>query len=541
MPVQQKFLQFPFLGPLSPQDFQRVAHNATRHVVPAHTILFHEGAAGDAFYMIHSGKVEIFTGAGENEQPLNVLDAGEWFGELALIDNQPRSGTARTVTASVLITLPKAEFLWLVTTYPLALVILVSAIQDTLRERDRAFLAEAELRAEQLEQLYSTSLDITRHLERDQALNAIRERAVELLKGAGGDLYLYDEARKMLMPQAQEFLQPPMRRVGEGCAGRAFATGQACLMTPGRRTPVFELAAPIVLGERSLGALNVYRASDGAPYQETDKTLLELFANQAAIVIENAQLYAMQMDKARLDGELNAARQVQANLIPTDAPHIANYQLAALWEPARKVSGDFYDFISLADGRLAIVIADVSDKGMPAALFMATARSILRASIEGGGTVGEIIERANRALEQDATGGMFVTVFFGILDPRAHHFSYVNAGHNNPYWLHAADARLQELPGNNLALGILDTFRYPSQEIELARGDVILFYTDGVTEATDAHEKLFGEERLQKVLETNGNGTARHLLRALNEEVRAFTGAYPQSDDITVVALKRTG
>ncbi len=540
MPVQQKFLQFPFFGPLTPDDFQHVTRAATRRAVPAQTILFQEGDAGDTFYMIYAGKVEIFSGTGEDEQTLNVLDAGEWFGELALIDDQPRSGTARTLKASVLITLPKQEFLWLVTKYPLSLFIIVSAIQHTLRERDHAYRAEAELRAEQLQQLYSTSLDITRHLERDQALSAIRERAVELLKSAGGDLYLYDEQRKVLVPQVQEFLSMPSRRIGEGCTGRAFASGEACVANPSRRMPIFELAAPIVLEERSLGVLNVYRASDGAPYQETDKTLLQLFANQAAIVIENAQLYALRMDKARLDGELNAARQVQANLIPTDAPHLANYQLAAMWEPARKVSGDFYDFIPLADGRMGIVIADVSDKGMAAALFMATARSILRASADVGGTISEIIERANRALERDATGGMFVTVFFAILDPHTHHFSYVNAGHNNPYWIHASNATMLELKGNNLAMGILDAFSYRSEDIELARGDVILFYTDGVTEATDEQEELFGEERLRRVLQENGNGTARHLLRVLDENVRAFTGAFPQSDDITVVALKRT-
>lgn len=539
MPVQQKFLQYPFFAPLAPADFQRVMRAATRHVVPARALLFRQGDAGDLFYMIHSGKVEIFTGDAENEQPLNMLDAGAWFGELALIDGEPRSASARTLTHSVLVTLPKAEFLWLVTTYPLALVILVSTIQDTLRERDRAFLAEAELRAAQLERLYSTALDITRHLERDQALNAIRERAVELLASAGGDLYLYDETRKQLVPQQQEFLTPPLRRAGEGCVGRAFATGAACILTA-RRAPMFELAAPIVMDGRPRGVLSVYRASDGAPYQETDKTLLELFASQAAIVIENSELYDLRVNMARLDGELNAARRVQANLIPTAPPRLEHYQLAAMWQPAREVSGDFYDFIPLADGRLGIVIADVSDKGMAAALYMASARSILRASANVGGSAGEMIARANQTIEGDTTGGMFVTVFLALLEPTTGRLTYVNAGHNNPFWIRARANAMHELRGGNLALGILAEYNYSQDEIELAPDDMILFYTDGVTEATNKHEQLFGEERLREFAREHRRAPARQLIRALDQTVHAFTAGYPQSDDITVVALKRT-
>lgn len=539
MSVQQRYLQFPFFGPLTPADFQRVMRRATRHNVPAHTILFKEGDTGDLFYMLVSGKVEIVSGTEPNEQQLNLLEGGAWFGELALIDDHPRSATARTLSPCAIVTLPKQEFLWLVTTYPLSLFIIVSTIQETLRERDRAFRAEAELRVEQLEQLYSTMLDITRHLERDQALSAIRERAIELLASAGGDLYLYDEQRRVLVPQQQEFLKTPMRRVGEGCVGRAFATGQACIDSPRRRATMFELAAPIALDARSLGVLTVYRASDGVPYQESDKTLLELFASQAAIVIENAQLYTVRTEKARLDGELNAAYRVQASLIPTTPPQIPGFQVAAMWEPAREVSGDFYDFIPLSDGRWGIVIADVSDKGMAAALFMASTRSILRASAGGGGSVIDIVERANRAISRDAVSGMFVTVFIGILDPRTHHFAYVNAGHNRPLWIQAKDGSIQDLAGGQLAMGILEGFRYRANDLDLAQRDTILLYTDGVTEAMAANNDLFGEENLRGIARECVNVSARQVLKTIDARVRAFTGAEPQSDDITVVALRR--
>lgn len=522
----------------------RVARAATRRTVPAHKIVFEEGAVGDTFYMLAAGTVEIYTGKPPNHQTLNVLDAGEWFGELSLIDNQPRSASARTVKPCVFITLPKQEFLWLVSTYPLSLFIIVATIQNTLRERDRAYRTEAELHIQQLEHLYSNMLDITRHRERNDALDAIRERAVELLSSAGGDLYLYHDEQRMLVPQPHEFLNTVSRQPGQGCTGQAYMTGKACIQTPGRHSTMFELAAPIKLAdndsvERTLGVLTVYRASDGAPYQDTDKTLLELFASQAAIVIENAQLYALRMEKARRDGELNAARNVQASLIPKRAPHIPGFQLAAAWQPAREVSGDFYDFIPMPDHTWGILIADVSDKGMAAALFMASARSILRASANVGGSAGEIVARANQVISQDAADGMFVTVFFGVLDPQRRLFSYVNAGHNYPYLLRASDRELVELRGGNLAVGIIADFPYSTREIELQDNDLILLYTDGVTEATNAENELFGDARLLEIVQHTGAAGARQVIRTLSAQLSAFTGSHPQSDDITVVALKQ--
>jgi phosphoserine phosphatase RsbU/P len=203
------------------------------------------------------------------------------------------------------------------------------------------------------------------------------------------------------------------------------------------------------------------------------------------------------------------------------------------------VSGDFYDFIPLSDGRWGIVVADVSDKGMAAALFMASTRSVLRASANMGGSAVSIVEHANRSISQDAARGMFVTVFFAILDPQTHYFSYVNAGHNKPLWIRPRDGTIVELTGKNLALGIMESFPYSTEEIKLERGDAILFYTDGVTEATAGNNDLFGEEKLLALARECMTLGARQFVKTIDERVRAFTGAQPQSDDITVVALKR--
>jgi sigma-B regulation protein RsbU (phosphoserine phosphatase) len=171
---------------------------------------------------------------------------------------------------------------------------------------------------------------------------------------------------------------------------------------------------------------------------------------------------------------------------------------------------------------------------------MANTRSILRASAGAGGSPSEIIARANRAVEADSAGGIFVTLFFGILDSRTHRFTYVNAGHNPPLLYRAADATIQALQGRNLALGILAGIEYEAGEMTFAHGDLLVIYTDGVTEATDAHDKLFEESRLRAAIQACGGNTARQAIRTIDTRVREFTGAHPQSDDITVVTLRRT-
>lgn len=522
---------------------KRLAAQTTRCVLEPGAFVFRQGDAGDAFYMIESGSVEILNAADETQ--LNLLHAGQWFGDFALLDNAPRSASVRAQTRAALLCLPRAEFVWLVTTYPVVLHVIATSSQQQLRERDRAYLAEVETRARQLEQLYYTALDITRHLDRNQALEAIRERAIELLNSAGGELYLYDAGTNLLIAQAPTLPDTPNCRVGEACAGIAFATGKTRRDTPTRRAPRHELAAPIQLTEtngkeRHLGVLRVYRAGDGLPYTESDCKLLELFASQAAIVIENADLIHTRVLQGQLENELQNARRVQRQLIPFEPPRLRGYQVAALWHPAKQVSGDYYDFIPLADGRVAFVIADVSGKGLDAAMFMANTRATLRASAVSGDNPAAIIARANNTLAQDSPGGMFVTAFFGILDPKSGLFSYINAGHNPPLLWRAHSAALEYLATGDRALAITDDFVYHAHWLTLEPGDLLLLYTDGVNEATNADDALFGMERLENAIRENASGTALQVLRQIDARVREFTGAYPQSDDITVVALRRT-
>lgn len=244
------------------------------------------------------------------------------------------------------------------------------------------------------------------------------------------------------------------------------------------------------------------------------------------------------VDKARLQHELQTAREVQAGLLPRETPHIPSWQFAAYWRPAREVAGDYYDFIPLDGGRLAVVIADVSDKGMAAALFMALTRSVVRASTAQVERPEEGIALANRLLCADAQGGMFVTLFYGLLQPTTGAFAYVNAGHNPPLWYRADKDDLLPLTRTGMALGVLPDAPFDQHEVSLGRGDWVLLYTDGLTDVCDAAGSRFGSERVHRVLLLHRHASAAEMVAALESAVVAFAADAPAFDDIALLLLK---
>jgi len=244
------------------------------------------------------------------------------------------------------------------------------------------------------------------------------------------------------------------------------------------------------------------------------------------------------VEKARLQHELQTAREVQAGLLPRETPHIPGWQFAACWQPAREVAGDYYDFVPLDRDHLAVVIADVSDKGMPAALFMALTRSVVRASTTQAERPGEGIALANRLLCADAQGGMFVTLFYGLLQPTTGAFSYVNAGHNPPLWYRADKDDLLPLTRTGMALGVLPDASFDQHEISLAPGDWVLLYTDGLTDASDADSDRFGIDRVQRVLLQHRHASAAEIVAALESAVVGFAADAPAFDDIALLLLK---
>jgi sigma-B regulation protein RsbU (phosphoserine phosphatase) len=273
-------------------------------------------------------------------------------------------------------------------------------------------------------------------------------------------------------------------------------------------------------------------------FTESDLELLTSIASSAAVAVDNARLYQVAVEKGRLERELQVAREVQVSLLPRDTPRLAGWEFAARWQPARQVAGDFYDFVAFDQG-LGLVIADVTDKGMPAALFMALTRSIVRASLTGAGSVVDGIVQANRLICADAANSMFVTLFCAQVNSATGEVHYVNAGHNPPLVYQAGRRDLLRLTNTGMALGLFVETPFEQRTVQLDSGGFVLLYTDGVSEAMSAAREEFGEERIGRVLIENAHASAEDLAMALERALSAHIGARAPSDDITFVIAKR--
>jgi sigma-B regulation protein RsbU (phosphoserine phosphatase) len=243
-------------------------------------------------------------------------------------------------------------------------------------------------------------------------------------------------------------------------------------------------------------------------------------------------------EKERFEKELEIAKGIQQSFLPDSAPEIAGIELAAKNVPALEVGGDFYDFIPIAKDRWGLVIADVSGKGVPAALFMALSRTLIRASTMKDADPARSIGHANRLICEDSKTSMFVTLFYAILDAREMTLHYVNAGHNPPLLLQGASSDVRLLKAEGIALGVIDDVELQSVRVDLNSGDVLVLYTDGVTEAINDKDEEFGEERLLRVIAENRGLPAEEILERILDAITAFAGERPQFDDITLMVLR---
>ena len=262
------------------------------------------------------------------------------------------------------------------------------------------------------------------------------------------------------------------------------------------------------------------------------------FVRQVAAVAETSErLRRAEEDREREAQELSAARVIQQQLLPKQLPSHPGWRIAAYYQPAREVGGDFYDFLELPDGQLALVAGDVTDKGIPAALVMTTTHSIFRGDAPALVSPGAVLKRANNRLYPAIPSHMFVTCLYAVLDPVTGRLRYANAGHNLPYM--ATVDGVTELRATGMPLGAMPDMTYAENEVYLSLGDCILLHSDGLVEAHNPAGEMFGFPRLQKVVE-NSSGS-EHLIDECLTELREFAGRdWEQQDDITLVTLKRT-
>ncbi|HAF13292.1 MAG TPA: protein serine phosphatase, partial [Blastocatellia bacterium] len=272
-------------------------------------------------------------------------------------------------------------------------------------------------------------------------------------------------------------------------------------------------------------------------YSEDDLEVLMLLASQVAIIIEKVMLHEQLIEKKRLEGQLEVARQVQLQLLPAKDPQLDGYDISAYNFPTEEVSGDYYDWVKIYDDQIGLVIADVSGKGVPAALLMAFLRASLRAATHIGYSPHISMAKVNYLLWESIERNQFVTAFYGILDVTNKTLSYTNAGHNPPLLLDK-DGNSKFIERGSLPLGMFKDTRYHEYYLTTESGEVLVLYTDGATEAQSPQGEEFGRDRLAEAVKANRQLGARDLIAAVQQEVVEWTGGVGAGDDVTFFVIK---
>lgn len=401
-----------------------------------------------------------------------------------------------------------------------------------------------------LSQAFNSSLDL------DEVLNRVMDEVIVATHAERGFVMLSEAGDRLNFRAArgieQTTIETPQFQISRSVVEKVYQEGEPILTSDAQADERFNmrqsvvilglrsiLCVPLKIKQATIGVIYVDNRIQAGLFSYSDLELLNAIAATAAIAIENARLYQLAVEKGRLERELQMARQVQTNLLPRQTPQIPGWDFAALWLPARQVAGDYYDFIQLAPTSLGLVVADVTDKGMPAALFMALVRTLVRASVDRAASPQEAITQANHLICADASNGMFVTLFFGALDLHNGVLTYVNAGHNPPYHFCRATGELRRLLRSGMALGVDAEAPYDQQEVRLDPGDVVFLYTDGIPDALNAANQEFGLQRIEDLLLRYAQAGAMALLNQMENAIEAFIGSTASFDDITIVAVRR--
>jgi serine phosphatase RsbU (regulator of sigma subunit)/predicted ester cyclase len=282
--------------------------------------------------------------------------------------------------------------------------------------------------------------------------------------------------------------------------------------------------------ERETKAIVMNRIAGG-------KIAEEWSAGETGSLLEN--LAQEMRERERVEQELRVARSIQQASLPKEVPKLEGWEIAPYYQPAREVGGDFYDVLELKDGRLGIVVGDATSKGVPAALVMASARSMLRAVAQASNSPGDVLRRVNNPLVTDIPPNMFVTCFYGVLEPSSGSLTYANAGHDLPYLRRSGGGDAEELRARGMPLGLMPGMSYEEGEVSLREGNCLLFYSDGLVEAHDPKGEMFGVPRLRTLIAEHGE--ERSLSDFLLEELYSFVGeGWEQEDDITLLTLRRS-
>jgi PAS domain S-box-containing protein len=410
--------------------------------------------------------------------------------------------------------------------------------------------------------LHQSSLNILSHLDLNDVLEWIIIQTTAILNTDHGNFFLVDEERKEIECKVgvgafNQFVGSKFK-IGDGFPSMINETQKPLILDivewrnncPGFYLPenITEImGTPLRSENKLLGVLCI--ATDSAStmeFGEREKGMLSHFGQLATIAIQNAQLFAeversrleSEQQKARMDNELRIARSVQLAMLPRNFPDVKGWSFAARWKPALEVSGDYYDFIFREGNSFDLIIADVTDKGVPAALFMAHSKTLLRSSLESNASLLDGVELANKSITQENVGP-YVTMFLARINPETGETVYVNAGHNPALVFQSGEDKIIKLTATGTPLGIGMDIGFEQRSLKLEKNDFIVLYTDGVSEAMDRNHNQFGEERLLDAVYAYRNSSTQEIAEHVLEKVEQYISLTQPSDDIAIVVARR--
>ncbi len=402
---------------------------------------------------------------------------------------------------------------------------------------------------EELDLIYRLSGRLMATLDVQKNVELILHEAMDIfgadlgwMRPAGDETCLFRPVTAGADPEVMELLD---RRLVSGlvAAGKSrMFYGLRRELEAGDAVPDSFLCAVLKTEQAVYGVLCVGRHDGGNMFTAGDQKLANVLASQAAIALENCSLNRRRIEEEealiRMQEEIRLALEIQTRLLPKSAPALAGYDIAGRSLPALGVGGDYFDFIAVDDRRLAVCLGDVAGKGMPAALLMANLQASVRGQTLMGAAPAECLGHSNTLLVQGTDPDKFATCFYGILDAREHRLRYANAGHERPL-LFSRGGAIDALDTGGLVLGVLPGVAFPEASVELQSGDLLLLYSDGITEAVDGEDREFGVQPLYQVIASHPEATAAEMLDHIMEAVETHAGGAPPSDDRTLVVIRR--
>lgn len=416
----------------------------------------------------------------------------------------------------------------------------------------RAFFLKRDLGKASLEKemLYEAGRTVGSSLDLQSVLDSILDALQRVLPYDAGGIFLLRQGSLEIQRLAVRGYQPESEgrlrlKIGVGLVGWAVKEGRGIVVGDTRLDPRYvearastrsEIVVPLSAGNSVIGALTL--ESDGVDaFTEDQVDLLSAFANQAAVMIERSRLHEELMKKRWLEEELKIARQIQLSFLPSTCPMLEGFELCGTNISYEEVGGDYYDFVPIVEHQLGIAIADVSGKGIPASLIMASFRASLRAEIRNNYSIRTILAKVNRLLNESVESGNYVTAFYGVLDTRNHVLTFSNAGHNPPILLRQ-DGRLELLFEGGTVLGALPGITFKEKRVSLNARDTLVLYTDGVTDAVDGSGEPLGQEGLEELVKSLAGSGAAEMMQGIIDGVAAYRGSAKQNDDLTLVVLR---